>query len=392
MIDFETVAAVRTRAPQYSYTGKYASNLFGLESEGQLKILKSLSEDGAVNPGEASFEGMRSAFFSARREQLARRMLDLFGTDPSRTRKIIAKNRGELEWLSDEFERLAVRMFPNLPAMKLEEEAGELGVYDFSRFFRLYPLLRREFRGEELAARGFNLLLSTGAADFEFRPNSELSETVVKLLKDRFIIASEKEFSVLNRDAARFVRRYELFLQKLETQGLLGSRTLQEIRAYVVNENRTLMEMLPLYRIIKSIVAEYRDGILSAARAEKIIDWLYQANNRLFEPLPDGNYQADMRIFREGYTCTILRPDGSHAVRLAVFSDMAGFPENSGIIPMKAAAGIGGRDYPLVSRIDDGMLILETPFMDNRHLADISGRNQPVRLTLEGKLLGLTER
>jgi hypothetical protein len=142
LIDYDTVFLLRGRAPQWSYRPNWLSDFFGLEGQGQKMLLEAMASH-SINVDRISSGSLAAEFDTARQAQLEERFLDLIGIGQKEFSTHLSHLAPIVVTLAPEFERLALKTYPNFGASApWDEENHRLSVYDFSRFFRFYPIAR----------------------------------------------------------------------------------------------------------------------------------------------------------------------------------------------------------------------------------------------------------
>ncbi len=315
MIDFDTVAAVRTRHPQYSLTGKYVTNYFGLESLGQAKILEALAADPRINVGGASGAELVERMDRARKRQIARRFKDLMGLPGARAASPANPRYAELV---REFDGLSRKFYPDLTALGAWAGAEKSpAVFDFSRFMRLYPLLR--LSGAYTPEKAFALLYRPprdGA--LRLSPSDAVSDAARDYLLSRHGVQSEAALASLRDRARRFVERYDAFFRAAvrSPRGALAVRV--AARAYRVNEDLKYLDYRDGNRLINHLYERYDRGELSDGRLRDTMARLIKASDRRVNPSA-REWTSDATVFREGVRSVRLLHNGKFRDVLELF-------------------------------------------------------------------------
>ncbi|MEW6711233.1 MAG: hypothetical protein AB1403_15505, partial [Candidatus Riflebacteria bacterium] len=324
LIDYDSVFAVRGRAPQWSFRPNWPSGYFGLESQGQKILLKAMAED-LINADSISPETLNQCFDQARRTQMRARFLDLVGLNSAALQeKAFSAIEMAVPQLVEAFETLAMKMYPNFRATAAwDAENHTLSVYDLSRFFRFYPLARRS--GSISETEVLQLIRNPFGA---FKSSEEtreggMPEKVRQTLLEQFAITSPQQLHECDRRAMAFVTDYERFLAMIERE-MPDAVAQIPARAYVVNEERTYLNSRPGHDTIIALMQRYRAGQISAGRFGDFLQLLVDACNRIPKPDSKGRFQADFRIFQEGYTSTLIDPSGWWQPRLTLFPEFSG--------------------------------------------------------------------
>ncbi|MBF0546551.1 MAG: hypothetical protein HQM08_19045 [Candidatus Riflebacteria bacterium] len=303
LIDYDTVFAVRGRPPQWSYRPNWLSNFFGIEGLGQKKMLKAMVND-PINVDRVSFRKLFQIFDQARQQQLELRFLDLIGLDSERTvivppetvRSLVAK-----------FQYLSMKMFPNFRATApWELDNSSLSIYDLSRFFRFFQILRKSGDIGDKSALG---LIRNPIGRFEPSEDREIPESIRKTLLRDYVVTSVEQLQELDKEALAFVRDYERLLTEIERK-CPDARDAMMQRAYVVNEERTYMNCRPGKDIIVGLVQNCNAGNISVQRFSELLHILVKSCDRIPRYNAQGRCQADFRLFLDGFDSTIIDIDG----------------------------------------------------------------------------------
>ncbi len=306
LIDFDTVCAMKGRTPQYSFTRWHYQNRFGFEIHGQLEILKAMAADKKLNKDKVPFDDLREAAFASLRERLTRRFLGLMGfRDDDKTVKAYA---GELQQLTDLWSELSRKTFkrPQDASVKLAASLV-LHVFDFSAFFRTYPLQARGGAFDPAAA--VRMLCGNGFQ--KEKPGEKLTLPVQFEFTDKLngvigehYIATPVEMQMMQIAALQFVKLYDRLYQRIlaDTGAKPGE---VEARAYVVNEDRAYMfpPQTPTYALAQS----------RKPFPPEVLQELMEANIRAGRRATGesgGEFVADIRLYREGFAYHLLDGKG----------------------------------------------------------------------------------
>ncbi|MBF0500855.1 MAG: hypothetical protein HQM09_12025 [Candidatus Riflebacteria bacterium] len=315
LIDYDTVFAVRGRAPQWSYRPNWLSDFFGLEYLGQKELLKALVNH-QINADHVPLSEVYLAFDKARQNQLERRFPDLVGVNSSDFYAHFPDHSATMSALVEQFQVLSMKMYPNFKATApWAEDNSSLSVYDLSRFFRLYPILRRSGKvGEESALR----LIRNPVGHFKRTRETEeggMPNSVRKALMKDYAVSSRKQLMAIDRQAIRFIRDYDELLSSIE-RVLPGSSGPNMVRAYVVNEERTYMNSRPGNDSLVSMVQNYESGKIRPRQFSELLKLIVEASDRIPRYDSRGRCQADLHLFTNGYTSNLVNADGFYQPRL----------------------------------------------------------------------------
>lgn len=238
LIDYDSVFAIRGRAPQWSFRPNWLSNYFGLEGLGQKELLKALANH-AMNAEHVPVDALFSGFDEARQVRLEQRFLDLVGVNPDDSSTLFpepvsdqaAREAGvpahrpvsdavsSLSVLVKQFQTLAMKMYPNLKATApWDEDNATLSVYDLSRFFRFYPIMKKSGPVDEKTA--LSLIRNPLGKMASSRETQEggMPDSVMTRLLDEYGVTSLEQLARMDLLALEFVRSYDRLLASLEKE------------------------------------------------------------------------------------------------------------------------------------------------------------------------------
>lgn len=312
LIDFDTVCTVKGRAPQYSFTRWHYQNYFGYEIHGQLEILKSLAADPVINAGKLPFDTLRDTAFSSLQERLLKRFISLMGF--KNEEKIYRAYQQELKDIVELWVELARKTYkdPKNFSVKLAPSVL-LHVFDFSAFFRVYPLLKRLDRFTPVEA----VKLLCGGGYLKQSPDKQLHLPIEREHRDKLysvigehFVTAQDDFQLLRIAALGFVKNYDALHQKITTETKQDIKQ-TEARAYIINEDRSYM--FPAY------TASYFIGQNVRTMTQGLIDALIVSGQR--NAGESGQGIADIRLYNEGYSFRLLDGKGAHQVGFHFFEE-----------------------------------------------------------------------
>lgn len=320
MIDFDTVFAVRHRAPQWSYRPNWLSNFFGCEGEGQKKLLQAMTSH-LNNSTKISSRQVCREFNRSRTESLRRRFFDLVGfATPDEAGELISPL--EQIQLADEFADLSQKMHGNFAATApWHEENSSLAIYDFSRFMRIYPVLLRD--GAVSGATAMQLLKNPQGCEKSSRI-AGMPESLEKKMKKLFMVDSAAKLSEIEERAERFIKIYDNLLQQLKNSCPKKLDRLVQ-KAWVVNEDRSYMNCRPGNDILVALVQRYKANMISAEQLSQFLEQIISACDRrtVFDEL--GRCRSDMQIYLNACYFNYINADSSFTPVLA----LPAHPENN---------------------------------------------------------------
>ena len=308
LIDFDTVAAVKGRSPQFSATRWHHENYFGTEYYGQLKVIKSMTDDPHINAERVDFDGLKEMMLSAMREQISTRFIGLMGFKDDE--KIYKAFKQEVNDIVELWIELARKGYKKHEALFSKNPlSAALQAFDTSAFLRIYPMLKRLglFTPEKAVA----LMSRTVAWEdpYEAVDDAAFLDIERRHLKDVYavigehFIEDEKTFQLLKIAALGFVKKYDRLHEKILMATQADMKEV-EARAYVINEDRGYM--FPAYTISYKI-AKNKPG-WGNAELSNIIESIILSNWRV----ADSSYMCDVRLYEDGYVYTWLDGKGKH--------------------------------------------------------------------------------
>jgi Uncharacterized conserved protein len=221
MIDFDTTYFVQNRNPSFSFTPKYKTNYFGFEDLGQLKMLEILINS-ELNIDNVTLEELEKILCREKDEEILRAFPMLMGIEiePSE----------ELRNLTNEFIRLSKFMFKSYDELNtMNKNNNEVALFNFSNFFRHYPLLVKD--NIYSVNRCLRLILNGDGEIFD-KENNDLKNIIDGYFK-KYKIDTDSEFLKLIEDVIRFIIAYDkIFKSNVKDIGEAVKR------AYIINEDR----------------------------------------------------------------------------------------------------------------------------------------------------------
>ncbi|MFA7255098.1 MAG: radical SAM protein [Candidatus Omnitrophota bacterium] len=363
MLDYDTVLSVRHRPPQVVGKTFYTTNLFGLEQNGQLMILEGLAQS-EVNRGKVSLKDLKHAMEEAYASQIRTRFLDLMGLSTPFKDAVGQQFERELKILADEFQALSRMMLPRYNAWDIHApDHDELAVFDFSNFFRYYPLLRRSPQWS--IEKAFFLLLNPDA-ETERKENDAIPDFMKRYVEEHgYVVQDDGMLEDCCRRALFFIFAYDSLFAKIRGSVFAPLEDSAEMKAYIVNEDRSYLSPLFGRRIKQNLVEMYQGRKIKAERFSLLIDKIVQASRRVPSRIFDNYYLADMELYVNGYSGKLLSKDGSFRFFTAFF-DQEEMPKEQGSWSIR----LNGKKYDCaIERHDDEMWVI-SPAFDNQKLLE----------------------
>ncbi|MBF0407648.1 MAG: hypothetical protein HQM10_09860 [Candidatus Riflebacteria bacterium] len=315
LIDYDTVFAVHGRAPQWSYRPNWLSDFFGLEDLGQKELMKAVA-DHPINGDSVSLAELYKIFDKTRKNQLEQRFLDLVGVNLVEFNKHFLVHSPEIESLVQRFFNLSMKMYPNFKATAAwDKENICLSVYDFSRFFRYYPIVRKNGNCDDKTALG--LIRNPHGKMKKSKETEEggMPDDIENSLTKDFVVSSDAELKELDKQVLEFIRDYEKLLVSIDEK-LPESSAENLLRAYVVNEERTYMIPIPANEIIVGLTMYYKAGKITSQQFSDFIQLIVEVSNRIPQFDAQGRCQSDARLYLNAYTTNLISRDGFYQPRL----------------------------------------------------------------------------
>jgi hypothetical protein len=361
MQDFDTVCAVKGRAPQSSMTPWHVENYFGEEQRGLAHILRALADDSRLNREGISSETLVQGLEKSRARHGPVELVRLAGF-PNAT-QLSARFSGELQSLWDRFVPLAQKMLPSFDTLSARgAQAADVHLFDFSTFFRTYPIERRF--GVFQPARAVRAMMPSRLPVGLFHPKlpdldvedaAYFNQHVAQPLTPH-VVRSADEQAALRAEVESWVADYDIFFGRLQTAGG-ADETLVEARAYVTNEDRALLfpAFSPAYLLASRI------GVLPDAAIDRWVRLFSAASRRVVPDDQTEAFVADIRPHALGYLATRL--DGAGLCRSVCVLFKEGLPV---FVPLalaenKARFQIDGHDQPFTLRETMETIDIEGP-------------------------------
>jgi hypothetical protein len=366
LVDFDTVGAVKGRSPQFSSTRWHTENYFGFEYEGQLKVLRAMTEDKDLNTQGVDFAALKETMLMTLRLQIARRLPELMGFSDGKT----AYDRfgPELDALAELWRELARKGYNQFDALSAKEpRAGDLAAFDLSLFFRHYPLQKQSRRFNParavtvMAAHGWDDAFKTVDMEALSDIGREHLERVHARLGAEYV-ADEATLSYLQIAALNFVRSYDaLFCKLLAASG--ESLDAVAARAYAVNEDRFYL----FHAYTATFILAKNRAHWPPQRLNHMVEALILATRRSSAP-ESGEFHADVRLFRDGFFYITINLFGHHRLQFAFFEP-----------PSEKIPALSIEDI-LLNPMPDAPLVYASALLPNARLAENFDRENYLQL------------
>ncbi len=319
MIDYDTVFALRSRAPQWSYRPNWLSNFFGLEGDGQKKLLKAMINH-PINHDRLSCREVYRLFDETRKEHLQQRFYDLLGMDseqPFVCRQVSRDDFAEMVLL---FEELSMKMSANFKATApWDEDNSFLNIYDFSNFMRYAPIQIDAGLFDD--TKGLELLYNSAAKLVESKV-SGMPQGIEESMRRKFVVSAPELLQGLEKRALRFIEIYRKLMNEYR-ESRPDSWKLLLLKAFIVNEERTYMNCRPGNDTLVALVQKLKEGIFGPDEFSTRIQTIITACDRTLHKRLNGRYFSNIKLYMEGFTALLLGEDGFFQPVLAFFNGAA---------------------------------------------------------------------
>ncbi|EKD82481.1 MAG: hypothetical protein ACD_39C01271G0001 [uncultured bacterium] len=271
----------------------------------------------AINAEHLPYRDVCRQFDDARRKQLEQRFLDLTGIGADAGNDQLPVPADDYSEIIDTFERLSMMMYPNFKATApWEADNSSVSLFDFSRFMRLFPVLRSSCEVEPQLA--LSLLRNPHGRMIESSV-SGMPESIERALKKHYVVASDQQIQALDNSALKFIAGYDHLLtswRKAHPQD--WGKLIQ--RAYIVNEERTYMNCRPGNDFLVALTQHLAVKKVSKSEFSQLIELIIEACDRIPRPDSQGRCQADLRLFLNGFTSNLIAENGFSQPRLTLLT------------------------------------------------------------------------
>lgn len=260
MIDFDTTYFVKNRNPAFSFTYKYKTNYFTEEYLGELKILEILLNSDK-NIDNISVEYLKEILINSMEGQITKKFSFLMGLD----------NDYKLNNLACKFVELSKYGYQNYDELNtMNIDNSKVAVFNFSRFFRYYPLLKA--KGKFNIYNALNLMLND-EGNINTTENLELKNKIDEYFK-KYQINNDKEFLDLLKEILTFINEYDYEFDnaKVDIEDAI-------INAYIRNEDRVYLFNNSFIKYKLASMYNGQNGEIINAIMNLIIDSSMRNNN-----------------------------------------------------------------------------------------------------------------
>lgn len=320
LIDYDTVCAVKGRQPQYSVTPNYPDNYFGFEYLGQLKVLQILIDHPIINSEQVSQSILDKEFQNHYKQYIEEGLIYLMGfEDYSKLAKTCST---ELKHLSHLFYELSLYTYYRSPQNFNTNHPASLffHLFDFSIFFRVYPLLK--FSQTFVPSQALYILMHSPGQQDMLAYESEQEEYALPLEVKKRIVPycipfGHKCSQELEQKALDFLILYDQLFDSLIMDTQQDKYNIAA-RAYVINEDR--FYLFPVFSL-EALILEQIQKKTEPQMIHRLIETLIKANQRLPILSSSNCYVSDYRLFGQGFSYTCLNTNGTYYVAFNLYQD-----------------------------------------------------------------------
>lgn len=321
-LDMETMCSVKGRHPQFSATRYFKDNYFGFETLGQLKVLRALINNKRINSDSVLLDDVHSCFNKGLRTSLLHGFFGLMGFS---NKRIATKFKRELTPLIDLFVFLSRKFYFNEKYFLANNPNSLLAsVFDFSNFFRLYPLIKRIEPVQNHEQAFFNAILINEHRNsfyddfFHFRKDVKTTKHINRQIYKKFFpyISRNSQFDIdgLTSEIRPFIKMYDQVHTSIMTRLKLKYEKI-EANAYYINEDRKYLFASNKYMF--TLASRYTEE--NTGRISRLINQIILANYRNFKYEINNKLPTNMHVYWEGFSCILLDKKGNMQIYLYLF-------------------------------------------------------------------------
>lgn len=313
LIDLQSVCGLHARSPQFSAVNGYQANYFPYEYMGQQLILESLCDHLQAADSNISAEMCQQSMLDNMHTTIARGLCRLMGLEDGL--RLSKKQQAAINKLAKSFYQLAKKTALNVDGYAaVFPQSLTNHAFNFSRFFRAYPLLKhyQAFNSKNgLHFLSGHQFIPTGTEE----PRShcdKLYPEVSAWFKDD-IIHDQDQLADCQQQAIQFIQDYDQLHTQLSARSQRSSSEIIQA-AYRINEDRLLM--IPALSPINQLVhAKTRYAPESVHRVlQPIIRSLQRGNNT-----ESQHALVDFCFYKQGYSCIRLLSQTQHTLCFCLY-------------------------------------------------------------------------
>lgn len=297
LMDFDTSCAVKGRQPQFTTSQYDSDNYFGFEIGGQLKVIETMLDNPMINHEGYTKEEADSQTKASCTLHVSRKLAYLMGFTEEEA--IYTSYTDEFNKLGKQFLRLSHYFRYKAESCLYAFSAKHLinHLFDFSAFFRMYPLrkINQSFSVDQALIDMMHTSFSLDETKLEGHhlDNYSLVEKKTCELFERYWIKDDQRLMQLIDEAKYFIKNYDHLYTKIVLDRMVD-QNIVAARAYSINEDRFYLFLLfdMAYVINKNNYKPVEVNYL----VNKIIDMSVR------KPKDDHQcfFYADQRLFENG--------------------------------------------------------------------------------------------
>lgn len=319
LIDYDSVCAVKGRQPQFCYTAFYPDNYFGFEYEGQLLVLKDMVERPAINANQVPFNFLKEKLLNRFQIGLAKGLFYLMGFPQNED--FYEAFKIEINELANLFHELSHYCFYQSKQSLYTDYPSHLffHLFDFSAFFRIYPLLK--LSGSFSLQTALSVLIySPCQQDMIESGQNHVDEDIILSIKNHFskylMCYNEKIPDYLEKNIIQFIIHFDDLFNLILNKNKLDLYWVAS-RAYKINEDR--FYLFPVFSLEHLLRHHKKTKVPEITN--RFIARLIKASQRAIHTHHPKEIMTDMRLFLEGYVYLLLNPSGFYQVVIHLDKD-----------------------------------------------------------------------
>ncbi|MFC3909366.1 hypothetical protein ACFORL_09815 [Legionella dresdenensis] len=317
--DMETFCCVKGRHPQYSAMEWYRSNYFGFEYLGQLNVLRALCNNKLINLDSLAFTDINYEFKEGMATSLMNGFLKLMGFN---AKEIPDYFKYKIKSLINSFLLLSRKFYLNKERLKTSNPNSlSCSVYDFSKFFRYYPLVKSNIIAEKQMEAFLTLIICSNQInnnydnyfkrEYSRKEEKYLNKSIYKKFSP--YIAKHSQDKDSDEIIKKFIRVYDKVHMKIMNKlNLVYSDV--EVKSYYLNEDRRYLFSSNKYSYYLSIISEKNINV------HFIINQLILACYRNFTYLINNKVPVNIHVYQEGFSCCLMDKIGGFQIHLHIFN------------------------------------------------------------------------
>lgn len=347
MIDFDTAFYGNGRNPRWSFTNKYKTNYFGYEYLGQMMVIESIVNS-ELNIDNVNLEQLKEIILQERENEINKRFITLMGFDIS----LYGKYKEKIDELAKEFERLSRVSFANYELFDVTKcESEKCYLFDFSRFFRYYPILNKK---DSIMADYLLLILNSKASLIESKEKEEVKQVIDNYFNDILVKDMFGYLSFVN-EVKEFIAEYSsLYDLIIDNENINESNVIRN--AFLINTRKRYLDYDEALRF--ELLKLYEDNLITEENISDII------NMAIASCVEDNKNVLDLVIFKEGYFYISLDENDEYHYEFKLY--------NKELINNDIKLFIDNKEIDINVRIENDYFVIES---DTYSLLDMKEYN-----------------